>query len=256
MRRRDYRSDFHVSILGVDVPGDRVGKPFHCAHLLLKSPRETKEERDNETFNGVLHLEQILPLPTPSAVAHYAQEIQAVVVAIDCPLLPGATFSRKFQENFPPHWPRVRPAEAELRKRGYSFFPTTPTTFRAFQGMLLKGWELYWELSARGYSLEGDRRVGACWAIEVYPFAAFEELKGVKGSLPRKTTREGRIERQRLLEGRIKGVPPPEELLLSADALDALVCALTGWFFLQGRTLVLGLHQVGGLIHLPPRDPY
>lgn len=245
-----------VSILGVDIPGNRVGKPFHCAHLLFSLSEEGDGEPYSETFQEKPYLKQIRPLPTPSTVAHYAQEIQALVVAVDCPLPPGATFSKKFRENFPPDWPKVRPAEAELRKRGYSYFPTTPTTFRAFQEMLLKGWELYWELSARGYSLEGDRRAGACWAIEVYPFSAFEELKGAEGNFPRKTTREGRAERQRLLGRRIKGVPSPEDCLLSADTLDALVCALTGWFFLQGQTRALGLHQVGGPIHLPPRDSY
>lgn len=123
---------------------------------------------------------------------------------------------------------RSRQLERELARRG---IPTLATA-------LLK------VLARRGWRIAMALRVGGIDPLEVYPYATLRVL-----GLPceRKHTAEGR---RRIHDGLRPLVPGLDHPGASEHQLDAVVCALTAYLSLRGRTLSLGT-EAEGLVTIP-----
>lgn len=147
-------------------------------------------------------------------------------------LKPGASYSG------------YRVCEYELRRRGVHIYKTPTDRSKAASWMRLS-WQLYDQLRGLGfveYPHAGPRRM-----FETYPHATFTML--IKKRPFRKSTLEGRMQRQLLLYEQGVGVPDAMEVfeemtrhrilvgelilkdLLDDDQLDALAAAYTAYVF-------------------------
>ncbi|MFQ5407350.1 MAG: DUF429 domain-containing protein [Anaerolineales bacterium] len=142
-------------------------------------------------------------------------------------------------------WSQYKLSEFELQRRGIKLY-NTPLDPTAAPGWMQAGWKLYDELRAIGYQDYHPEAVADRQVCEVHPHASFAVLLG---TVPfKKTTLEGRLQRQLLLFEENIGVPDAMEVfeeitrhhllrgqleleaLLSHDALDAIIAALTAHY--------------------------
>jgi len=141
------------------------------------------------------------------------------LIAIDAPL--SLPFGRKSLEKKSPF--HFRKADLELFKMKIKFFPITlgPMRMLTKRGIFLKE------------KLKKKYRV-----IEVYP-GATQDILG----LPRKQKGE-----KKLLNAIKKLGIKISQKNLTADELDAICCALTGYLFLKKKTISLGNKKEGQII--------
>ena len=169
-------------------------------------------------------------------IVAFVEEHRPALVAIDAPLgLPlGLCCLEETCSCRPASARKGRQCERELSALGIGCYYTTKRSI--IKGMVYRAIALKKKLEGRGFAV-----------IEVYPYATKVLLFG---KLPPKTTVAGRRALQARLRRLIPAVPPPQEVLLSHDALDALLAAYTGVLCIQGQTEALG-DPAEGLLHIP-----
>ena len=136
----------------------------------------------------------------------------------------------------------IRLAEYELRQRGISV-TGTPSTERFCPSWMRAGFRLYERLSQLGYQTFGTGNNAPRQFFETHPYACFCVL--LQGLPLSKTTLEGRLQRQLLLNDRrvqiVDGMDffeeitrfklmhgiLPEDVLYTPEELDVLVAAYT-----------------------------
>jgi predicted nuclease with RNAse H fold len=189
--------------------------------------------------DGPQLIDRRMPKSDEDVVA-FIRDHRPAVVAIDAPLgLPlGLCCLEESCSCSPVSEKKGRLCERELSRRG---IPCYYTTKRAIiKKMVYRGIWLKDELTSLGYEV-----------IEIYPYASKIYLFG---SLPKKSTKEGRRALQERLYGLIAQIPHPDEELLSHDLLDAALAAYTAYLYAKGATQALGCAEES-FIHIPP-SPY
>jgi predicted nuclease with RNAse H fold len=229
--------------IGVDLTAGKRA----ITHVVMKD-RHQVVERANTDFDGAVE-----------AVTAYPE----VICAVDAPQSPNAGLMAdpdyRARLGLPPNKPtysNYKVCEYELRRRGIGLYNTPRDPERAPAWMHL-GWRFYEALRAGGFVTwpgTGDRLL-----FEVHAHACFTALLGHRPF--RKTTLEGRLQRQLVLYRADVEVPDPmaalEEitpryllasdltfggLLYDHDTLDATVAAYTAWLAAKDPALVT---QVG-----------
>lgn len=172
----------------------------------------------------------VVAMASPTAPSRGLLQQPAYRDALEAPLRPG-------------RWREGRVAEFLLRRHNLRMLPTPADPARAPAWMRL-GFHLYEQLRRMGYQpYPADQSPHQ--VLETYPYAAFAVLLG---HLPfQKSTLEGRIQRQLVLQEQGLDVPNPlrifeeftrhrllsgvlpTEGLLTPPELDALVAAWTAW---------------------------
>ena len=109
-----------------------------------------------------------------------------------------------------------RQAERDLLKEGIRAYILSKNTFA-------KAWV------RRGLLLKSRLERAGIRVLEVYPTGAKVRLFGRPEE--KKSTRAGRSWLQSRLKAWVAGLPSPREGLLSHDALDAILAALSVWFY-------------------------
>lgn len=144
-----------------------------------------------------------------------AEKFNASIVSIDAPLALPLNKSLDDRMCF-------RECDLILRKMGIKFFPIN------FAGMR--------SLTLRGISLKKRLEEMGFYVVETYPGAAFQilGLPRPKSAESRKIIREFYIEKCGL-----RGVKENP----SAHELDAIMCALVGYWHLSGRSMAIGNPQ-------------
>ncbi len=173
---------------------------------------------------------------------------QATVVAVNAPRCPNKGLVRKrleIQSLTPGHLrgADMRLAEYELRERGISVSPTSsrPETCAAW---MQTGFNFYRKLDDMGFKPYPSENATHQW-LETHPHAAYCALLG-QILLP-KPTLEGRLQRQLILYEQDMGIRDPmeffeeitrrrllkgvlpEQVIYSAEELDAIVAAFTAY---------------------------
>ncbi len=142
------------------------------------------------------------------------------LVAIDAPLsIPRGRSSLEERSNI-----HLRECDKELLRLRIKFFPVTlgPMRMLTKRGIMLKN-------LIEGLGVE---------VIEVFP-GATQDILG----LPRKHKGIDKL-REHLVELGIKGLNKQ----LSADELDAVTCAYTGYLYLKGECIELGNKEEGTIV--------
>lgn len=133
------------------------------------------------------------------------------LVAIDAPL----TFPKKGI---------MRKADREMYKLGY---PVFPPLFKTMQ-----------KLTSRGVKISEVLRMKALEVVEIHPASSRKAL-----SMPTKNWRKIQAMFRHIgLRGE------HEKRMLTKHEIDAITAALTGWLYLQGRTIPVGEPTEGYII--------
>ena len=241
------------SYLGIDPTAGR--KPFAYAAL------------DNQlhlTALGHGNLDEVLAI---TAGQHQA------IVAVCAPRRPSQGLMKRpeVRDHLSPpprpgRWMNFRMAEYLLRQHRISCYKT-PADEKACPNWMKMGFTLYRHLERMGYQPHPSQGSALQW-LEVYPHASFCCLLG-RVPLP-KTSLEGRIQRQLVLNHHKISVPDPMELikgitsqrllegdwplehLYSQGELDALVAAYTAWQAANHPKRITALGDASeGLVILP-----
>ena len=241
------------SYLGIDPTAGR--KPFAYAAL------------DNQlhlTALGHGNLDEVLAI---TAGQHQA------IVAVCAPRRPSQGLMKRpeVRDHLSPpprpgRWMNFRMAEYLLRQHRISCYKT-PADEKACPNWMKMGFTLYRHLERMGYQPHPSQGSALQW-LEVYPHASFCCLLG-RVPLP-KTSLEGRIQRQLVLNHHKISVPDPMELikgitsqrllegdwplehLYSQGELDALVAAYTAWQAANHPQQITALGDASeGLVILP-----
>jgi predicted nuclease with RNAse H fold len=148
----------------------------------------------------------------------------------------------------PPEWAvtgKSRPIELHLARMGIHAFPTPALEHRRpLHEWMEVGFRVFEIAESCGYPLYRGDTGGFREAIEVFPHASAVVLRG---GLPASGLAKQIWRRQALVDA---GVDVSG--LISEDALDAALAALTGLRLLQGRTCVVG--QRGQAVLVLPVD--
>lgn len=145
------------------------------------------------------------------------EKLKPKIIAIDAPLsLPPGR--KTIEERTDVH---LRECDKELLRRGIKFFPITLGPMR--------------KLTERGIKLKGILKYRGFKVIEVYPGAAQDVW-----NIPRKQRGLEKL-MNGLKKMGIKGLKKG----MSDHELDAVTCALTGKYFLDGNAEVLGTIENG-----------
>lgn len=158
----------------------------------------------------------------------------------------------------------IRLAEYELRKLGISI-SGTPSQGKFCPAWMRAGFHLYQELSKIGYHPLGNGESSRVF-IETHPHVCYSVL--VEGTLFSKSTLEGRLQRQlilnnlnlRIVDGMdffeeitrfklLQGILPTD-VLFSPDELDVLVATYTAWLSSNhpGEVIILGDKSEGQMV--------
>jgi methylated-DNA-protein-cysteine methyltransferase-like protein len=136
-----------------------------------------------------------------------------------------------------------RVAEQDLRRLGISIY-FTPRTEEAAPAWMREGFALYRLLDSLGFPLFHAGDAGSGLTLEAYPHLSYVSLSG---------TRRGSASKlewtRAVLRGRVGGLPPSAD----QDALDAACCALTAWYFVQGRWVAYGDPTEGVIVAPQPK---
>jgi len=175
--------------------------------------------------------------PTPIGRVHTGPDLVALladlrpaVVAIDAP----------------PGWadPGPRSAERALARRGISVFATPDATRGAdnpFYAWMRTGFVMH----------AAARDLGTPVALETFPHAVAVALRGTRpeGSLLKRPA-----EKRRWRRAALEAAGFTTTRLRTIDEIDAALCAVTGWYHLEGRTETFG-DGTDGVIVVPTGLP-
>jgi hypothetical protein len=198
---------------------------------------------------------------------------QAAITAINSPRRPNQGLMKRedIREKLKPiprpgRWTGYRVAEYLLRQHNIHIMRTCSEAKDCPNWMQI-GFDLYKRLESMGYR-DYPSPEASYQMLEVYPHAAYTAL--LKRTPFKKTTLEGRLQRQLLLHNKGLDIPDPmrffEEItrykimqgvlplegLYSVRSLEALVAAYTAWMALTSRDeiTIIG-HPEEGQIVLP-----
>jgi predicted nuclease with RNAse H fold len=181
----------------------------------------------------------------PVGLSALLDEWRPVMLAIDSPPTWGTTGTS-------------RHAERELARLGIPCFrtPSDPLRYQhRFYNWMRAGHEAFAAAAAAGYPPYWGGPSPAGHALEVFPHAAAVALRGAR---PPTGTARRPGEKRRWRVGVLETAGVDTSLLLSLDAVDATLAALTAVLVAAGSWFTLG-HPDDGYVVLPgscPAQPY
>lgn len=177
-----------------------------------------------------LRVEEWYEATSVSEAAQWLTLRKPDVIAIDAPCSLSHGLLTRPKDGAKPYAGRV--CDLDLMNRSIPLYQV-PQDRAEVKSWMEVGYQLYDALRVRGYTLPELASVPGS-AIEIYPYASFAALLGRRPL--KKSTKEGLAQRAALL--RDQGLEWDGHF--DHDSLDALVGALTGLRYLEGRAMAVG----------------